>query len=272
MGTTNASQTAALVAAYRARSTAVDGICSDEWAARLAGPEGEKLAARLDALSPHMELWVSARARHLDDVVRRLTAPQVVILGAGFDTRAARLATPGRRFFEVDVASTARAKQTRLASLKGYPADAATYVTCDFENENFLTRLEDAGFDANEPAVFVWEGVTYYLTEPAVRATLERVASCHPKTTLLFDFVGRRFISGQSKSAADAGMLQLVRDLGEPMVWGIDDVLPLLFKSGFRRVRVDSFDEIVLRLTSTYDRRRCFRFQYVAETSIETDT
>ena len=66
-------------------------------------------------------------------------------------------------------------------------------------------------------------------------------------------------------------MRGLVADLGEPMVWGVNDPLPLLYDVGFRRVFVDGFDEIVLALTGTYERERAFRFQYVAEASVAAE-
>ena len=87
-----------LVAGYRARASAAgDPIISDPWAARLAGSEGEALTRQFDGPQPHLELWIAVRTAHLDARVRDLTGPrssiaQVVILGAGLDTRAARLA------------------------------------------------------------------------------------------------------------------------------------------------------------------------------------
>lgn len=270
----SASRTAQLVAAYRARATS-SGLagCHDRWAEALAGTEGPGFAAGLDAVAPHMGLWVAVRTAHLDVAVGRLLAAgatkQVVILGAGLDTRAARLARPGVRFFEVDAPASAQLKRARLAELEAYPVEAATYVTCDFEHEDFLERLVGAGFDPATPTAVVWEGVTYYLSEGAVRGTLARIASaCSPRTTVLFDFVGKRFIEGRTKSAVDTNTLDMVRGLGEPMVWGINDVLPLLYEEGFRRVRVDSFDALTLRYTESYERERRFRFQYIAEASV----
>ncbi|MAT24228.1 MAG: hypothetical protein CMN29_04545 [Sandaracinus sp.] len=262
-----------MVAALRARSTAAAApLCRDEWAAALAGEEGEGLAERMLAANPHLGLWVAARSAWLDRAVARATEAQVVILGAGFDTRAARLARSGRRFFEVDAPASAAEKRRRLAALEGYPADAATQVECDFEQDDFVERLAAAGFDRGAPACVIWEGVSYYLPEAAVRATLRRVAEgLHPESRVHFDFVGTRFVRGQTEAAEDAAMRGLVADLGEPMVWGVNDPLPLLYDVGFRRVFVDGFDEIVLALTGTYERERAFRFQYVAEASVAAE-
>jgi methyltransferase (TIGR00027 family) len=84
-----------MVAAYRGRASAgPDAICHDPWALRLAGPEGEALSRRWDEHSPFMELWMGLRTRYIDDCVQRALdrgIRQVVVLGAGLDTRASRL-------------------------------------------------------------------------------------------------------------------------------------------------------------------------------------
>ncbi len=266
----SASHTALIVATYRARETArPTALFQDPWAGRLVGDDGQRLAEDHDALNPFGELYVVVRTAYLDGVVTRYAAPrgdaaQVVLLGAGFDVRAARLASPGVRFFEVDQPDTQAEKLRRLRALDGYPIAAATYVPCDFERDDFFDRLVDAGFDAAAPAVFIWEGVTLYLVEEAVRKTLARVASAaHPGSVLAFDFVGKKMVGG-AVDAADAKLRESFDSLGEPLRFGTDDVLPLLYDAGFRHVRVTSFDEACLHFTETYERRRKFRFQHMA--------
>ncbi len=275
MKETSASRTATMVAGYRARASRdPDGLIDDPWAEALAGEEGEALSRQFDEFLPHMEMWVAVRTAYLDERVRDLTAVagthrQVVMLGAGLDTRAARLGLRQVRFFEVDHPATQASKLERLARVDGYPVDAAVYVSCDFERESFLERLGALGFDATRPAVIVWEGVTPYLTEGAVRATLSRIAKgCHPRTVVLFDFIGRKVVEGRVRDEGDLAARDEVQSYGEPLRWGTNDVLPLAYECGMRRVRVRSFDELALELTGTYERERKWRFQNVAETSV----
>ncbi len=268
------STTALMVAAYRGRATArASRICDDPWASGLAGEEGHDVARRYDEAFGHMELWIALRTTFLDERVRRLTAPregaapvtQVVILGAGFDTRAARLASPGVRFFEVDREETQAAKLARLASLHAYPVSSASYVSCDFERQDFLERLAGSGYRAGEPALFLWEGVTPYLTEQAVRATLRRIADgADPASVVVFDHLRRKIVAGDVRDPKDDQSRAFVAGLGEPLRFGVDYPLPMLFEEGFRRVRMLTFDEVALDLTGTYERDRAFRFQGIA--------
>ncbi|MCB9628072.1 MAG: SAM-dependent methyltransferase [Sandaracinaceae bacterium] len=265
------SRTAMLVAAYRARaSEAPEPICHDPFARALAGDEGFAFAREVDASAPNMELWIAVRTAYLDALVtaESETLRQVVILGAGFDSRAKRLARPGVRFFEVDAPASLAERQRRLALLPDY-GDHAAAVSCDFEREDFVERLASVGFRPDEPALIVWEGVSYYLSEPAVRATLARVAQAlHPETVIVFDHVGKRFIAGVTSSEEDAATKSHLGAAGEPMIWGIDHALPLLFELGYRDVRQDTFDEACLRFTGTYDRERKFRFQHLVRARV----
>ncbi len=262
-----------MVAAYRGRASAwAHPIVIDPWAAALAGEEGERDADRYRAAHESMELFIAVRTAFLDAEVRAAIdegVAQIVMLGAGYDTRAARLAREGVRFFEVDQPATQADKRARLRALDGYPIDAATYVPCDFETQDFVAQLRDGGFDAFAPAVFVWEGVVYYLTEPAVRATLRRVAeACHPESRVHFDYVGKRFVEGQLAAEEDRLARDRVAEMGEPLRFGINDVVPLLHEEGFRHVRTVSFDEACLSLTGTYERSRKFRFQSMAQARV----
>ena len=268
--TSSASKTALMVCAYRARASRWERpLFVDPWAEALAGADGHDIARRLDARFPPMETWLALRVAYLDrlvgQAVDRLSIRQVVILGAGYDTRAARLPRAGVTFFEVDHPATQASKRERLAGLAGYPVDAARYVTCDFEREDPIERLIATGFDAREAALVIWEGVVPYLTDPAIRATASRLAAgLDPRSLVAFDFVGKKFAAGQSASDGDRQTREYVGELGEPIRHGSDDILPLLAECGFRWVRSLDFNELALELLGDYQRDRQFRFQHLA--------
>lgn len=266
-----ASRTAVMVAALRGRaSTGERPVCADPFALSLAGDDGPALADAYQEAVPHVQLWLGLRTARLDALVLRATdLTQVVILGAGLDTRAVRLARPGTRFFEVDQPASQADKLARVRALPGYEVDRATYVACDFESESFLEALVREGFAVDVPALFVWEGVTYYLHEPAVRATLRTIATrAHPRSMVAFDLFGKRFVRGEVKDKAAQSAREGLAEMGEPIYFGTDDVLPLLVEEGFRKVHVESFDEIALDLLGDYARERQFRFQSIAYASV----
>ena len=265
-----------MVAAYRARATRrPEPVCRDEWAHGLAGAIGLELSVTFDRHFPHMELWIGLRTAYLDRQVEAAAArgwEQIVLLGAGFDTRAARLARPGVTFYEVDHPATQKEKRGRLVELSGYPVEAARMVACDFESgDDFVDKLVETGFAPERPALIIWEGVTPYLTEPAVRATASRVAGAlHPDTVILFDYVGKRMAEGERLREKDRGVRDEVSRVGEPIRWGTNDPIPLLHECGFRHVLTLTFDQIALALTGTYERVREFRFQSMCAASRAT--
>ena len=266
-----------MVAAYRGRASATQhAICSDPWALALAGPEGEALSRRWDEHSPSMELWIGLRTRYIDDCVARALGRgvrQVVVLGAGLDTRAARLAREGVRFFEVDQPASQTDKHERLSRFEGYPMDAASFVPCDFERDDFIQLLEGAGLDRGSPTCFVWEGVIYYLAEEAARSTLAQLASeFDPRSLLVFDYLNSKMAKASPRLRdEDRAMKGIIEELGEPMQFGIDDPTPLMLECGYRFLRTVSFDELALQYTGTYARARFFRFQAIALASASED-
>jgi len=264
-----------MVCAYRARvGRWPKPLFDDPWAAQIAGDEGEAIAKRLDERYPPMGLWLALRVAYLDRLVGlavdQLSIRQVVILGAGYDTRAARLPRAGVQFFEVDHPATQAAKRAAVAKLPGYPVDAARYVACDFEHQDPIERLVANGLDPNDPALVIWEGVVMYLTEPAIRATATRLATgLDPRSLVAFDFVGKKFAAGQT-NATDQQTRSYVGELGEPIRHGSDDMLPLLVECGFRWARTLDFNELALEFMGDYQRDRLFRFQHIALASART--
>jgi hypothetical protein len=131
---------------------------------------------------------VSARQTFYDSVVDQHLADvvQFVILGAGFDTRAFRLPKPSRvRSFEVDTPKTLAIKQEVLKKAGVDPA-GVTFVAADFEKEDWFNRLVEAGFDADKPTLFLWEGVTPILGAGSGRGHTAQDRLCCPRQRYRF--------------------------------------------------------------------------------------
>jgi methyltransferase (TIGR00027 family) len=168
----------------------------------------------------------SARQTFYDRAVDQYLAKvaQFVILGAGFDTRAFRL--PKQRpvpTFEVDTPQTMAIKQEVL-KMAGIDLAGVTFVAADFENEDWFNRLLEAGFEAEKPSLFLWEGVTPYLEREAVEDTFRKIASVARGSVIAFDYFTTEILESQSlqmrliRASLQAG--------GEPLKFGIDSTPP----------------------------------------------
>lgn len=188
-------------------------------------------AAR-DVMDDNLEAYagyflVNARTHHIDRWVERAAArgaQQVVILGAGFDSRAYRFAGryPQLRFFEVDLPSTIDAKQQVVKRVMGSVPTGVHYVPIDFDTQSLATALTTSGYRASDKTLFILEGVTMYVTVAANDATLDFVAQhAAPGSVVVFDYVHRRVIEGDTAGlyavGAEAKGVALV---GEPFVTG----------------------------------------------------
>ncbi len=166
------------------------------------------------------------RTRYIDEALRqgvRDGLDQIVILGAGFDGRAYRIpALAAARVFEVDQPETSLAKQRRLRKSLGRLPAHVSYVAFDFNRASPAEVLRDAGFDPARPTFFLWEGVTNYLTERAVDATLRYVASAPAGSRILFTYIRRDVLRGETAFVGGRRVRNLVSNAGEPWTFGFD--------------------------------------------------
>jgi methyltransferase (TIGR00027 family) len=121
----------------------------------------------------------------------------VVVLGAGMDTTAYRLA---RRsdipVFEVDLPVNIDRKRAAVQRAIGAVAASVHLVPLDFERDDLIGALTGHGYRADARTFFIWEGVTQYLTEDAVRATLDALRPAPAGSRLVFTYVRKDFIDG----------------------------------------------------------------------------
>ena len=172
-----------------------------------------------------------ARTRLIDDALSASLEAgigQVVILGAGFDCRAYRLPRlKGSTVFEVDHPSTLALKTSGLRKLLGVTPNHVRFVEIDFNRQTLPEVLERAGYRNSGAAVFLWEGVTNYLTPNAIDAVLHYVARCHPGTQLIFTYIHSGVLDGSVQFEGAARLLQDVGDIDEPWTFGLrPDQLP----------------------------------------------
>jgi len=169
----------------------------------------------------------SARMTFFDAVVERYLTniSQFVILGAGFDTRAFRLPKNlNVRSFEVDTPKTQAVKR-EIVKKAGIDTRNVAFVAADFEKEDWLKRLVEAGFDPSKPALFLWEGVMVYLDREAVEDTLRKIASTAKGSVVAFDYFTTEPFESQAPYWRYARAA--TRAAGEPVKFGTDSTPPV---------------------------------------------
>ncbi len=148
--------------------------------------------------------------RSIKDSLTRIDNPavQFVVLGAGYDTRCYDLPDGlDIQCFEVDMPPTLNAKINALKSA-GVPHDHVTFVETDFNQESWMDALLASGFNPNLTTYILWEGVTMYLVEEAIRDTLNLVSSLPKGSTLGVDFFSADLMNGNPPYAGLSKAMQ----------------------------------------------------------------
>ena len=168
------------------------------------------------------------RTRFIDDHLTAALnddAAQVVILGAGFDTRAYRFADllKGKRLFEVDYRSTQEVKKRRLAEASIPIPAHVRFAEIDFQKDALHDVLQTAGYQEDQKTFFIWEGVAMYLRESAVRETLRTISRHSAKgSSLVMDFAERSMIDLLEKFPY-LSQHNYTTHWGEPWIFGLPD-------------------------------------------------
>jgi methyltransferase (TIGR00027 family) len=232
MKANKASQTAQYMALFRALETTLPEnkrLFVDPFAVSFL--EGKlKIATRLSPLSivrryvqhtirkkiPGAFTSGIARTRYIDDLLQKTIqqgAQQVIILGAGFDTRALRLdylsAVP---VIEIDHPNTARKKINTLQKKLGHLPGNVQYWQIDFNNESLHDLAERKQLDFSIPTTIIWEGVTNYLNEQAINSTFAFAQQFTTGSFIIFTYIHQQVLVSPNSFF---GAPQLLKDLDE---------------------------------------------------------
>jgi methyltransferase (TIGR00027 family) len=194
-------------------------------AAVLPGLRGSELRY-IDRHWPGVRTSVVARTVLIDEAITTSITEalrQLVILGAGFDTRAHRLpALEGLSVFEVDHPDTQAAKRRVLRRARQKEPENVCYVPSDFNQSQLGEAMAAAGYRGDEPTIFLWEGVTNYLTEPAVDTTLRWCARAAAGSLLIFTYIHLDVLTDPGKFIGTDRLFATLDKVGEKLTFGID--------------------------------------------------
>jgi methyltransferase (TIGR00027 family) len=187
---------------------------------------------------------IVSRIRFVDDCLKNCIndgIEQLVILGAGYDSRAYRFnELKDKHVFEVDHPHTQNLKKRKIAAIFGHLPSHVVFVPVDFEREKLIPKLSEAGYNRNLKTLFIWEGVCKYLTNNAVNELLSTVSGNSCKgSSIVFDYLFQSMIDGSSGSKFAAKILDFQARKGEPYIFGLPEKNPEhhIMSKGFSLVK-----------------------------------
>ncbi|MGO9214821.1 MAG: class I SAM-dependent methyltransferase [Syntrophales bacterium] len=166
-----------------------------------------------------------ARTKLIDELLQQTISygvRQVIILGAGFDTRALRLdflnATP---VIEVDHPDTSDVKVKKLKEFLGRLPSNIYYYQIDFNKQSLADLAGRNNFNLSIPTTVIWEGVTNYLTQEAVDATFEFVEKLARGSYIIFTYVNKHVLENPQSFEGAVKLLRILSEIDEPWTFGL---------------------------------------------------
>jgi methyltransferase (TIGR00027 family) len=151
--------------------------------------------------APGIRGGILCRKRYIEEKLKdalKKGLRSVVILGAGFDTLAYRVADlASQQVYEVDFPQVIQSKRAQLQRLFGQTPSHVRLVPMDFDRQEMQATLKQAGYSEAKPAFFIWEGVTQYISETAIRNVFEFFRTASPGSQLVFTYIRKDFIEGK---------------------------------------------------------------------------
>jgi methyltransferase (TIGR00027 family) len=188
--------------------------------------------------------YVLARTKLLDavfvDALER-NFSQIVLLGAGMDTRALRFKgrNKGTKIFELDIQTTQRPK-LEILDRKGVALpDELVFVPIDFNRQSLAAVLLAAGYREHQTSLFLWEGVTMYLTRDAVDSTLAFIRDSGAEGSVVaFDYIYASVLRRENKFYGEKEIFDTVSRAGEGWTFGVEqgEIEGFLSERGFELV------------------------------------
>jgi len=226
--------TAFIVAEYRAKENAEQNpLYRDSIVPLFLSKWTRQAADRVAADFPPGVQAVLLRTRYFDDRLDEQLSRgcrQVVIPGAGLDTRGVRKQKPGVTYFEIDDVDILNFKKERLAKA-GIEAQIV-YIPGNYVTEGLLPLLAGNGFNLDLPSYVIWEGNTMYLNRPEVLKALTDLRDNVVKFSISFDYLTEAVINYATGDERISGFAKHFAEMGAPWNFGINDLDALAGDAG----------------------------------------
>lgn len=234
-------------------------ICYDPYAIHFIGKESlryfellsrnsetaKSIMEHFERLYPGVYNSSVAKVRYFDDFVRTSAdkgLEQLVILGAGYDTRAYRIEKLKEKVkvYEVDHPDTQSVKMEKIKEIFGSLPDHVVYVPVDLVTENLDQRLMQHGYDRSQKTLFVMEGLTCYIPPKAVDEILSFIVKNSAKgSAVIFDYFSESLVNGTCELEVGKNLRNFVEQYNESFQFGIKEgtVETFLAQRGFSQIK-----------------------------------
>lgn len=237
-------------------------ICYDPYAVHFISPEiikfgmkhpkeAKEKVEQMEKLFPGLSSSIMARVRYFDDFTKKSIVEgieQLVVLGAGYDTRAYRIEElKDIKVFEVDHPNTQSFKIQKIGDIFGSRPDHVVYVPVDFEKDTLGQKLFDNGYDPLKKTLFIIEGLIMYIPPKAVAETLLFIVKNSGNgSQVIFDYYPESVVDGTCKLEIGMNIRNHLIQLEEPLQFGIkeekiEDFLTEFGFSGIQNVTSEDY-------------------------------
>jgi methyltransferase (TIGR00027 family) len=160
------------------------------------------------------------RTKFIDYILKKKSFNQVVIFGAGFDSRFVRFYHPKTKFFEIDIKETQLNKINLIQKSKYKINENIIFIPFNLNNRGVGHKLIEKSFDPNQKTLFLLEGLIMYLKPKKIDTLFESIRRLGNKNSeIVFDYLDFEIVKNRGLEAN-----QVVSKLQENWLFGIDNV------------------------------------------------
>lgn len=204
------------VRAYEASKEKDERICYDPLAVHFINPKMWEVLLEHPEMAADTEAGINSivsRVKYFDDFVEKSVndgLEQLIILGAGFDTRAYRIeGLEEIKIFEVDHPQTQQYKVEKIEEIFQSTPENVIYVPIDFKSEKIGDKLLNKGYNSSLKTLFLMEGFIYYIYPEAVAEILSFIVKNSGKgSAVIFDYLLDSGVDEGNKQRPDADIFK----------------------------------------------------------------
>lgn len=180
---------------------------------------------------------VIMRTKFIDNIFEKKSFDQVVIFGAGFDSRFIRFYNSETKFFEVDIKETQQNKINLVKKSKYQIDKNIVFIPFNLNNKGIEDKLIKNSFDQNKTTLFLLEGLIMYLEPKNIDSLFKSIFHLGNKDSeVVFDYIDNKIV--KNKKLEDT---KVVHKLHENWLFGISNINDFIKKQNMTILKTQKF-------------------------------